>query len=87
MNYFHGHVYADHSAVVKPLQQLLEGMNNPTRNLEWTDEATRAFFKFKDLISLQAQLRWSKSLTGAQLRWSTIKKKLLLHNSSILPIS
>ena len=31
-------------------------MNNPTRKLEWTNEATQAFFKIKDLISLQAQL-------------------------------
>ena len=50
VNYFRDHVYANHSAVVKPLQKLLEGMNNPTRKLEWTDEATQAFFKIKDLI-------------------------------------
>ena len=31
-------------------------MNHPTRKLEWTDEATQAFSKIKDLISLQAQL-------------------------------
>ena len=56
VNYFRDHVYANHSVVVKPLQKLLEGMNNPTRKLEWTDRATQAFFKIKDLISLQAQL-------------------------------
>ena len=56
MTYFRDHVYGNHSAVVKPLQHLLEGMNNPTRKLEWTDEATQAFFEIKDLISLQAQL-------------------------------
>ena len=56
MNYFRDHVYANHSAVVKPLQKLLEGVNNPTRKLEWTDETTQAFFKIKGLISLQAQL-------------------------------
>ena len=91
-------------------------MNNPTPKLEWTDEATQAFFKIKDLVSLQAQLFLvndddliylltdasdygiggylyqlvddkelpiafvSKSLTGAQLRWSTIMRLLLLYN-------
>ena len=49
LNYFRNHVYANHSAVVKPLKQLLEGMNNPTRNLEQNDEATQAFDKIKDL--------------------------------------
>ena len=49
VNYFYDHVYLT-------LQQLLEGMNNPTRKLEWTDEATQAFFKIKDLASPQAQL-------------------------------
>ena len=30
VNYFRDHVYAKHSAVVKPLQKLLEDMNNAT---------------------------------------------------------
>ena len=56
MNYFCDHVYANHSAVVKSLKKLLEDTNNPTRKLEWTDEATQAFVKIKNLINLQAQL-------------------------------
>ena len=31
-------------------------MNNPTKKLEWSDEAKQAFFKIKDLMSLQTQL-------------------------------
>jgi transposase InsO family protein len=112
VNYFRDHVYENHSAVVKPLQKLLEGMDNPTRKLDWTDEATSAFFKIKDLIAMQAALFFandvdpiylltdasdygiggylyqlvdgkelpiafvSKSLTGAQLRWSTPQKEM-----------
>ena len=75
VNYFRNLVYANHSAVVKPLQELLEGMNNPTRKLEWTDEAKQAFFKIKDLISLQTQLFFSNDddliylLTDASDYW------------------
>ena len=60
MSYFRDHVYANYSAVVKLLKQLLEDMNNPTRKLEWTDEATQAFFKIRDIISLQTQLFFAK---------------------------
>jgi transposase InsO family protein len=111
VNYFRDHVYGNHSEVVRPMQKLLEGIDNQTRKLEWTDEATQAFFKIKDLIALQAELFFvndtdpiylltdasdfgigaylyqlvdgverpiyfvSKSLTGAQLRWSTPQKE------------
>jgi transposase InsO family protein len=111
VNYFRDHVYGNHSEVVKPMHKLLEGIDNPTRKLEWTDEATQAFFKIKDLIAMQAELFFvndtdpiylltdasdfgigaylyqlvdgkerpiyfvSKSLTGAQLRWSTPQKE------------
>ena len=56
VNYFRDHIYGNHSEVVKPLQDLLKGMSHPTRKLQWTEEATQAFFKIKDLIRLQAKL-------------------------------
>ena len=56
VSYFRDYTYGNQSEVLRPLLQLLEGMNNPTRELEWTDEASQVFSKIKDLISLQAQL-------------------------------
>jgi hypothetical protein len=53
VNYFRDHIYANHSEVVKPMHKLLEGIDNPTRKLEWTDEATQAYFKIKDLIAIR----------------------------------